>query len=225
MNRTTAIVLTSTAGVSLAALIAGCGSAGSTGSAGTTGSPGTPLASVTTPATTSGSTSSAPPTTTRSTRSTAPSASQTTDGGKLPRCMTEHLRITLTYGNSDMQGSHSSLQFTNTGTRPCELTGAPGVSYVAGNAGHQVGLPATRIIGHQRVVIQPGGTASAGLFRSSAPEKTPSCRKVPVRGLRVYPPDSYTAALVAAPGTACAAPLNGPFLKVGPVLPGSHNTM
>ncbi|WP_246136361.1 DUF4232 domain-containing protein [Leekyejoonella antrihumi] len=124
-----------------------------------------------------------------------------------------------------MQGSHSSLRFTNIGSSACELTGAPGVSYVTGNSGTQVGDPATRVLGHQVVTIKPGATASAGLFRSSAPEKTPSCHQVSVRGLRVYPPDSKTAAFVPSAGTACKAPMNGPYLKVGPVLPGANNTM
>ncbi|WP_246104606.1 DUF4232 domain-containing protein [Rudaeicoccus suwonensis] len=122
-----------------------------------------------------------------------------------------------------MQGSHVALRFKNTGSSACELTGAPGVSYVTNSSGTQVGAPATRIKGFTPVTIAPGATASAGLFLSSAPEKTPSCQTISVRGLRVYPPDSTEAAFVPTTQTACKAPMNGPFLKVGPIQPGADN--
>lgn len=119
-----------------------------------------------------------------------------------------------------MQGSHRSLRFTNTSNKVCKLTGAPGVSYVAGSDGRQVGKPAQRIVGHQPIVLIPNATASAGLFISSAPRKS-GCAKATARGIRVYPPDSYKAAFVPLPDTTCTS--GGPYLKVGPVLPGPNN--
>ncbi|WP_281276208.1 DUF4232 domain-containing protein [Flexivirga caeni] len=140
----------------------------------------------------------------------------------MPRCTVAQLKVSVGMGNADMQGAHRPLQFTNIGKAACELTGAPGVSYVAGNDGHQVGSAAQRIIGHQQVVIQPNATASAGLFLSSAPQKS-NCTQMKVRGIRVYPPDSYQAAFVPMQGITCKPPQNGPFLRVGPILPGPNN--
>lgn len=126
-------------------------------------------------------------------------------------------------GNSDMQGAHRPLRFTNVGDTTCKLTGAPGVSYVAGDDGHQVGEPAKRVVGHQPIVLIPNATGSAGLFISSAPEKS-ACQQVHARGLRVYPPDSYQAAFVPLPEITCASATSGPYLTVGPILPGPNNT-
>lgn len=139
-------------------------------------------------------------------------------------CGVDQLRITVGGGNSDMQGAHRSLRFTNISNKVCKLTGAPGVSYVGGADGHQIGKPAKRIVGHQPVVLIPNQTASAGLFISSAPRKS-DCAKVTARGIRVYPPDSKKAAFVSLSEKTCASSTSGPYLKVGPILPGSNHTV
>ncbi|WP_157767730.1 DUF4232 domain-containing protein [Actinosynnema pretiosum] len=141
------------------------------------------------------------------------------------RCATAELRVDIGQnGNHDMQGAHVPLRFTNTGTGPCTLHGAPGVSYVAAEGGEQVGEPATRDTDGPEVTLAPGETASAGLFLSSAPLKTPACEQVVVPGLRVYPPGGTESVFVAHESTACEPPRNGPFLGVGPVEPGADNT-
>lgn len=241
MNRmSTRAVLTAT-GVGMTLLLAACGSGGSSSAAGspsgaadtgsTASSPAqtdTGAAGTATGSSTSGSASS--------TAEPAPSTSGTQPGKPpatpsihpsagdrpVPVCGVDQLRITVGRGNSDMQGAHRPLRFTNTGKTACKLTGAPGVSYVAGDDGHQVGKAAKRIVGHQPMVLIPNETVSAGLFLSSAPEKS-DCQQVHVRGLRVYPPDSYQAAFVPLPGVTCAS--GGPYLTVGPVKPGSGNTV
>jgi hypothetical protein len=128
--------------------------------------------------------------------------------------------MSLGDGNSDPQGTHWALRFTNVGDSACKLTGAPGVSYVAGSTGQQVGKPAARIVGQTPVVIKPGGTASAGLFMSSAPRKS-ACQQVSVRGLRIYPPDSYKAGYLTHADVSCTT--GGPYLRVGAILPGPNN--
>lgn len=139
------------------------------------------------------------------------------------RCTVDQLKLSIGTGNSDMQGAHRPLRFTNISKRVCRLTGAPGVSYVSGDDGHQVGRPADRIVGHQPVVLIPNATASAGLFLSSAPRKS-ACRQVAVRGIRVYPPDSYRAAYLPLPEVTCKPPQSRSYLEVGPILPGPDNT-
>ncbi|MBP2334818.1 hypothetical protein JOF41_000996 [Saccharothrix coeruleofusca] len=141
------------------------------------------------------------------------------------RCRTADLDVGLgSEANHDMRGTHLPLQFTNTGSQACTLHGAPGVSYVTGEGGEQIGLPATRETDGPVVTLAPGQTASAGLFESSAPLKTPDCRRVDVGGLRVYPPGSTDPVFVAEDAVACEPPMNGPFLGVGPVEPGPDNT-
>jgi hypothetical protein len=140
------------------------------------------------------------------------------------QCLTAGLRVHLGPGDNDMQGAHLPLRFTNTTTEPCTLHGAPGVSFVTGEGGEQIGLPAQRHTDGPVVTLTPGGTASAALFLSSAPRKTPDCDQVRAGGLRVYPPNSTEPEFVGHDATACASPLAGPFLEVGSVRPGADNT-
>ncbi|WP_177221388.1 DUF4232 domain-containing protein [Lentzea xinjiangensis] len=146
------------------------------------------------------------------------------DGENANRCLTTELRVHLGPGNNDMQGIHVPLRFTNTTGQPCTLHGAPGVSYVTGQGGEQIGLPAQRHVDGPVVTLEPGATASAALFLSSAPQKTPDCEEVQAGGLRVYPPNGTEPEFVGHTATACAPPLDGPFLEVGPVRPGADNT-
>ena len=169
------------------------------------------------------SATSPPPALSPTTSDTATSHSTQTpvDG----RCETANLRVDIgENGNQDMQGAHVPLRFTNTGPATCTLHGAPGVSYVTTEGGDQVGEPATRNTDGPEVALAPGETASAGLFLSSAPLKTPDCERLDVPGLRVYPPGSTEATFVEHASTTCEPPLVGPFLRVGPVEPGADNT-
>lgn len=234
MHRTSAHTALAATGVGMTLLLSACGSGGSgaaavshpasaTSSTTSTAESTAPQTSATSsgPASSSHSTTAAASTT--SAVATTSSASTSSAGDSpVPRCTVSQLRLSLGDGNADMQGTHWALRFTNISGTVCKLTGAPGVSYVAGSDGHQVGLPATRIRGYQPVVLIPNATASAGLFTSSAPEKS-SCQQVDVRGLRVYPPDSRQAAYLPHPAVACAGATSGPFLRVGPVLPGPNN--
>ncbi|SEQ86640.1 Protein of unknown function [Lentzea xinjiangensis] len=120
------------------------------------------------------------------------------------KCVTAGLRVHLGPGNNDMQGAHVPLRFTNTTAQPCTLHGAPGVSYVTGEGGEQIGLPAERHLDGPVVTLAPGGTASAALFLSNAPRKTPDCEKVRAGGLRIYPPNSTQPEFVGHDATACA---------------------
>jgi hypothetical protein len=90
----------------------------------------------------------------------------------------------------------------------CTLTGFPGVSFVTGSAGTQVGEPAGRN-GSSRGLetLMPGGSVTA-LFQQANPENYPpgTCKPVTVLGLRIYPPGQRSAAFVTLPtgSTACS---------------------
>jgi hypothetical protein len=99
-----------------------------------------------------------------------------------------------------MSQNHVGLQLRNTGSSACTLYGYPGISWVAGADGHQVGAPAQRQADNsgnaeQTVTLAPGALASAPLdIVDAAVIPTSECKPVPVRGLRIYPPGE-TAAL------------------------------
>jgi hypothetical protein len=113
------------------------------------------------------------------------------------------------------------LVLTNVGSRTCELRGFPGVSYVAGDDGHQVG-PAAAMSGSRgaEVVLKPGAAATAPLqLVNVANFDAAACSPTPVRGLRVYPPGDTTSLYVERPGTGCAITPPGNQLSVQTLQP------
>jgi hypothetical protein len=98
-----------------------------------------------------------------------------------------------------MSQNHIGLQLTNAGSSACTLYGYPGVSWVAGADGHQVGAAAQRQSDNggsaeQTITLAPGALASAPLDIVDAAVIPPAeCKPVPVLGLRVYPPGEKAA--------------------------------
>jgi hypothetical protein len=133
-------------------------------------------------------------------------------------CPTSDLRLSLGPANGAAGSTYYPLVFTNSGSASCTVAGYPGVSYVSGSSGTQVGAAATRDPGHAAVItLAPGGSASALLREGQAGAF--GCRQTEVRGLRVYPPGDRQAAFLAQPGQACTTPVRQ--LSVGPLYPGS----
>lgn len=98
------------------------------------------------------------------------------------------------------------LLLTNVGTRTCTLAGFPGVSYVTGRGGTEVGAAASRSGDEgSPVTLPPGGRADAAV-RAVQVLNYPAdeCEPTPVAGLRVYPPNATDALYAARPGTGCA---------------------
>lgn len=112
---------------------------------------------------------------------------------------------------------YRALRFTNSSGAPCVMVGFPGVSFVTGDNGKQVGDAALRVGSRgAQVTIPPGGSAQAQVGFAQVDNFDPAaCRKTPVRGLRVYPPHDTASMFVAAPGSGCA----------GANLPGSQLTV
>jgi hypothetical protein len=171
----------------------------------------------------------ASPTSTSTSPTRAPAAAQTraikpaesTDGAGMPRCTTVELAASLGEGGAGAGSVYRPLIFTNTGSHPCELRGFPGVSYVAGDDGHQVG-PAAAMSGERgdQVPIPPGGTAQAQLQLVNVQNYDPAdCQPVPVRGLRVYPPGDTVSLFVPLDGTGCGRTPPGNQLSVRTVTP------
>jgi hypothetical protein len=188
-----------------AVLLAGCGG-GSSSAAPATGSV---LPAITTTASSSAAPTTivAPTTTTTSSTPAPTSATPTTQaaagGGG---CTAATLSLSLGQGSAGAGTAGEPLVFTNTGSTACTMTGFPGVSFVAGDQGDQVGAAATRT-GPEGgpVTLDPGGSASALVLVTQALNYPPQeCQPTAVRGFRVYAPNDTAAMFVAAPDTGCA---------------------
>jgi len=124
-----------------------------------------------------------------------------------------------------MSQNHLGLQLRNIGSSACTLYGYPGVSWVAGADGHQVGAPAVRQAdpggSEKTVTLAPNALASAPIdIVAAAVIPRSQCKPVPVRGLRVYPPGENAARFLPLATSAggygeCSVPTNPSTLAVG----------
>ncbi|MCS7481220.1 DUF4232 domain-containing protein [Umezawaea endophytica] len=135
-------------------------------------------------------------------------------------CASADLAVALTpdQGGGGMNQTRLVLAFTNRGAVECALQGSPGVSFVTGDGGTQVGAPATREAdGGPAVTLLPGASATSTLAITNADVFDPAeCAPADVRGLRVYPPGETAAVFVEQQRKACSAPEKSTMV-VGPV--------
>lgn len=137
-----------------------------------------------------------------------------------PRCRSAQLTPSLGPPEGAAGSVYRVLVFTNTGSQACGMQGFPGVSYVAGDMGQQVG-PAAERVGDAggSVRITPGATGSAQLqMVNVANYDAAVCRPTPVRGLRIYPPGETAALFVPVEATGCAGTPPGSQLTVGTII-------
>lgn len=138
----------------------------------------------------------------------------------ISRCALDSLKVTLGTPDGTAGTSYYPIIFTNTGTVACELHGYPGVSFVGDGNGTQIGAAAAED-GSVAIVantLAPGSAVTARLAISD-PGNYSDCSPVPVDGLRIYPPHSYTSAYVATTGlTGCSNKARN-ILTVQPVVP------
>ena len=121
-------------------------------------------------------------------------------------CPTSALALSLGRSDNGMSQYRYPLVAQNLGPTTCTLRGYPGVSYVTGASGTQVGAPAARSASPvDTVTLAPRQSASATLdvVQPLAFDPT-SCRITAVRGFRVYPPGQTTAGFVSRPAQACS---------------------
>ncbi|GMA29194.1 hypothetical protein GCM10025874_24470 [Arenivirga flava] len=138
--------------------------------------------------------SSPPPASTSPTASPTPSPSATSQG-EPPRCLASDLSGTaVTDEGGGAAGSFGlRLVLVNEGAASCSLQGWPGVSFVGGGDGTQLGEPATQDrsgrYGDATVVLEPGGSAYAPLMVEQALNySNADCQSRDADGFRVYPP-------------------------------------
>jgi hypothetical protein len=204
-------------GAVAALLLAGCNGNGAANSANTgvptipesTSSSGQPLP-----------TTNQPPTTAAQEQ---PQEQPATAGGE---CKVADLNVSLSQGEGAAGTYYRGLIFTNKGGRTCTMQGFPGVSFVAGDDGHQVGPAAYRNgVKGPVVTLKPGDTAYSEVGFVQVANYDPAvCRPTEVRGLRIYPPHDYDSMFLANPGTGCAGSPPGNQLTVSTVKAGMPAT-
>jgi hypothetical protein len=175
-------------------VLSACGSGGTT-----------PAASTSTP---SSSESPTPATTT-----TVSSASTSTPSSPVAApvdnglCKAGDVKLSLGQGDAGAGSVYRPLLITNAASRPCLIQGFPGVSYVAGPDGHQVGKDAFREgTKGNAVKLDPGQTAAADIQFVNVRNYDPAtCQPTPVKGLRIYLPQETASNFVPADGTGCAS--------------------
>lgn len=158
----------------------------------------------------------------------SPSEATTTTTVKPPlvtaaECTVRDLDVSLGAEEGTAGTIYRALVFTNTGDGACVIQGFPGVSFVTGDDGHQVGQAVTRV-GDKGppVTLKPGGTATAPVGFVNIGNFDPAvCQPTAVRGLRVYPPHERRSEFVPFGTTGCAGDLLGSQLTVRTVHEGS----
>jgi len=147
-----------------------------------------------------------------------------TQPGPLP-CPTSALQASMGQGNGAAGSTYYPLVFTNTSGADCTLFGYPGVSFVTGIGGSQIGRAASRnpALSSEQVTLAAGGSAHASLqVVNAANYSAASCHQVTVHWLKIYPPNQTAPLYLSFTASACqrqAKPVN--ILAVEAVRPGS----
>ncbi|MFJ3711467.1 DUF4232 domain-containing protein [Streptomyces sp. NBC_01387] len=148
------------------------------------------------------------------TRSTSAAAS-----GKSPgACATSRLRTTVVNTSSGAGQTGFQLDFRNTGTTPCTLSGYPGVSFVKIH-NTQLGKAASRTGGATPIVtLIPNAHAYADVRTANGQSgyTTEECDLTTVPTLRVYPPNQTESTNIPWNRQECVGPTIQ-NLQVGPV--------
>lgn len=145
-------------------------------------------------------------TTGSSTGGTAPAEPATSEAAAATDCTSEELSLSVGDSEGAAGTVYREIVFTNKGTRTCTMQGFPGVSYVAGDDGHQVGPAAYRDGAKGApVTLKPGGTAVAPVGFVNVRNYDPAvCKPTKVRGLRVFPPQETESLFLELAGLGCA---------------------
>lgn len=176
--------------------LAACGSGGTTNAA----SSSTPSSSASPTPTTTVTTATSSPT-------SAPPSAQVAQPADNGLCKAGDVKLSLGQGDSGAGSTYRPLRITNSSSKPCTIQGFPGVSYVAGTDGHQVGKDAFREgTKGNPVKLNPGQTAVADIQFVNVGNFDPdTCQPTPVKGLRIYLPQETSSNFVPADGTGCAS--------------------
>jgi hypothetical protein len=194
-----AAALASICGVIVACgFIAACGSTAAPGAA--TAQAPTSRSGSTTPAA-----ASTPGVTTPAADTGAASTPATANGPG--GCLASGLQAQLGVSQGTAGTIYQVIVLTNTSASNCTLYGYPGVSFVTGVGGREVGAPATKnpAVAPAQLTLAPGGKANVLLAVHDA-GAFPDCRLTSVDWLRIYPPGDYGSLFVQYNAQTCANP-------------------
>ena len=120
-------------------------------------------------------------------------------------CLASGLQAQLGASQGTAGTIYQVIDLTNTSAASCTLYGYPGVSFVTGVGGRQVGAPATKnpAVAPAQVTLAPGGKANVLLAVHDA-GAFPNCRLTSVEWLRIYPPGDYGSLFVQYKTQTCA---------------------
>ena len=145
-----------------------------------------------------------------------------------PACATSALQGKVAGpGSSAAQVSTYALSLTNISGASCTLYGFPGVSFVTGVGGWQIGIAATRAEDNatfgsatpRLVTLAPGQTVHAVLqVHDATVYSSGECGMVTAHWLRVYPPNQTAPLYVRFTAHACSTSQVN-ILTIWPVLP------
>ncbi|WJY00959.1 DUF4232 domain-containing protein [Curtobacterium sp. 458] len=167
------------------------------------------------------------PSSTPSSSASGSSGTGSSSGG-VARCAASSLSLTEQPGSGGAAGSTIiHLAFTNTGSSTCTLQGWPGVSFVGGGDGQQIGAAASldRSSPHPTVTLRPGQVAVAPLKIGQAGNYSAAdCSPVTPDGYRVYPPGSKTSLFLKDEGRQACRSSDAPLLSVQALVPEGQAT-
>jgi len=142
-------------------------------------------------------------------------------GATVPLCGTPDLHATALRqrGGGTAGATAYDLSLVDDGA-VCRMEGWPGVSFVGGSDGTQIGAAADRVQADQEryVTLIPGARAVTTLRIADPGVYGAECDATRARGLRIYPPDNRQSLFVSLPTRACASD-GAHLLQVAPVHP------
>ncbi|MGW4482797.1 DUF4232 domain-containing protein [Amycolatopsis sp. NPDC004368] len=121
-------------------------------------------------------------------------------------CKAGDVTLSLGQGDAGAGSQYRPILIKNSSSKACTIQGFPGVSYVTGDDGHQVGNPAFREgTKGDAIKLQPGQSAAADVQFVNVQNFDPAaCKPTPVKGLRVYLPQETASKFLPDEGTGCA---------------------
>jgi Protein of unknown function (DUF4232) len=144
--------------------------------------------------------------------SSPPASASATPSASVAACATTDLNgtVVLGQGGAAAGSTYYPLNLTNNSKTACSLFGYPGVSFVTGPSGSQIGQPATRnpAITPSTVVLSPGQTAHVTIQVVDALNYSKSaCQPVKAHWLKIFPPGQFSALYVKFTALTCSAKL------------------
>jgi len=125
-----------------------------------------------------------------------------------PECATSGLAVKLGAGNGAAGSTFIPIVFTNTTGSSCSMFGYPGVSFVTGQGGSQIGSAAMRDSTQpaRTIVLAAGGVAHATLRVVQALNfPTAACKPVTANTLKIFPPGQTDPLYIAFTAMTCAS--------------------